>query len=342
MQNAFSSLDEPVLSRDANELVANLNPARFRQRFGDSFVSGIRTGGEYFAIYQLTSTSQAERESLATEVHAAFNGGLSSAELSTSINKATALSTSHLEVQVHVFRQGTISEADLSIDDIMHTAKTFPVGVSSEAAFPYAVLLQDYSRLAQPNDRFNYVDIQNQQDTLADLAKKRFEFLSLRDDYSYILKHLDDFQNSDGSSVDRQKVVSDQRSVVDAINTMQQQASRCSRDASQCVFTMFDVGAFVKPVLKPGAQGPTVIVPVWDTEEGVHTGTTLDFASGPVFEPSAESLGLLVTFIRIPAVTQGDRGGLVVGQDPDAGTRVPVGNTITVTVTEPDPGPIPE
>ncbi|MEV6521759.1 PASTA domain-containing protein [Longispora sp. NPDC051575] len=343
VQNAFLSLDEPVLSPDAHQLVVNGDPERFRHRFGDTFISGIRTGGEYFAIYQLTSTSQSERETLAVQVHAAFNGGLTSAELNTAINTATERSQSHLAVQVHVFRQGTVSHADLGIDDIMRTAKTFPVDVSGERAFPYAVLLQDYSRLRQPNDQFNYLDIQNQQETLADLAKRRFEFLQLRDDYSYILKHLADFQNPDGSAVDRQKVAADQRAVIDAVNTMQQQAARCSRDASRCEFTAFDVGAFEKPVLKPGAPtpaGPLVTVPMWNTEEHALEGGTVTFATGDVFEPSAASLGLLLVFVRVASPFQGDdRGGIVLGQDPPAGALVPVGTTVTVTVSKPEPTP---
>jgi hypothetical protein len=340
VQNAFTSLDEPELSPDASELVVNGNPARFRERFGDTFIAGVRSGGEYFAIYQLTSTSQSERESLAVQVHAAFSGVVAYAQLNTAINRATEHSSSHLQVQVHVFRQGTISEADLNLEDIMKTAKGFPLNVSAGNAFPYTVLLQDYSRLRNPNDQFNYIDIQNQQDTLADLAKKRFQFLALRDDYSYILKHLEDFQNADGTPADRQAVVAEQHKVVDAINTMEAQASACSRDASKCSFTAFDTGDFVKPVLKPTTvtpTGPLVTVPMWDTEDMANNGGEVTFGDGTtVFEAGAESIGLHLNVVRVPAQQQGDSGGIVVGQDPGAGAQVPKGSTVTITVTLPD------
>jgi hypothetical protein len=318
VQNAFNSLDEPELSPDANELVVAGNPDRFRQRFGDTFIAGVRSGGEYFAIYQLTSTSQSERESLAVQVHAAFNGVVASASLNTAINSATEHSTSHLQVQVHVFRQGTISEADLNLEDIMHTAKTFPVNVSAANAFPYTVQLQDYSRLRNPNDHFNYIDIQNQQDVLADLAQKRFAFLALRDDFAYILKHVEDFQNADGSAADRAAVVAEQRKVTDAINIMQGQASACSRDASKCTFTPFDVGDFVKPVLKPATvtpTGPLVSVPMWDTEDMANNGGEVTFGDGntvsrPVRNPSdciSTSCGCPRWNGVIPAESSSDR-----------------------------------
>ncbi|NJK51749.1 MAG: hypothetical protein HC936_01305 [Leptolyngbyaceae cyanobacterium SU_3_3] len=138
----------------------------------------------------------------------------------------------------------------MNIEDIMKTAKDFPVGVSGDQAFPYAVLLQDYDGLKNPNDQFDYIKIQNQQDVLEDLAKKRFEFLALRDDIKYILKHRDDFQNTDGTSVEREKLSKDFDVVVDAINTMQKEASACTRDPNKCEFTKFDVSKFNLPIPK--------------------------------------------------------------------------------------------
>jgi len=255
VQDAFESLDLPVFSPEANELLVNNNPDRFRQRFGDTFISGVKKGGEYFAIYQITGSDQSERESMAVSVQAAYNAGpLASAHLSTDIQTATSSSSSHLEVHVHVFRQGTVGTADLNLEDIMKTAKEFPIGVSGDKAFPYAVLLQDYDGLKNPNDQFVYVDIQNKQDVLQDLAKKRFDFLALRDDLKYILKHSDDFQNADGTSVVREKLIKDLDEVVSAINTMQKEASICTRNAGQCEFTNFEVAKFVVPILSKGSE----------------------------------------------------------------------------------------
>lgn len=120
----------------------------------------MKKGGEYFAIFQISSTSATEKESVANQVHAAYNGGLTTAELNTSVKTSQEHSTSHLETSIHVFRQGTISTSDMTLEDIVKTAKEFPIGVSGDKAFPYAVLLQDYEGLRNPNDQFVYVDIQ--------------------------------------------------------------------------------------------------------------------------------------------------------------------------------------
>ncbi|HME09427.1 MAG TPA: hypothetical protein VKG25_20375 [Bryobacteraceae bacterium] len=258
VQDAFESLDGPVFGADATDLIVTNNKTRFRDRFGDAFITGVKKGGEYFAIYQMTGTDQSERESVAVKVHAAFNSGLTSAELNTSINTATARSESHLEVRVHVFRQGSIGTADLNLEDIMHTAKTFPVDVSGDKAFPYEVLLEDYSTLKSPNDQFDYIQIQAQQDVLEDLAKKRFEFLTLRDDFQYILKHIGDFQNADGSPANRDQLSKEFEEVVNEINSMEKQASACVRDASKCAFTIFDTSKFALPTLTQKATDPQI------------------------------------------------------------------------------------
>ena len=139
VRNAFESMDSPEFAPEAIELLKNNNRDRFRQRFGDSYISGIRKGGEYFAIYQLTGSDESEKESLATQVHAAFDGVIASAQLNVSITMATASSKSHLEVRIHTFKQGTIGTADIEAEDIMATARQFPIDVSGDKAFPYAV-----------------------------------------------------------------------------------------------------------------------------------------------------------------------------------------------------------
>jgi hypothetical protein len=262
VKNATDTMDSPTFSADATKLLVTNNQDRFRERFGDSFIAGILRGGEYFAIYQITGTDQTEKEGVAVQVHAAFNGLLTSAELNAKINKAVSQSKSNLEIRVHVFRQGDVSTADLDLGDIMRTARQFPVGVSGNKAFPYAALLQDYDGLERPNDRFAFVDIKNQQEVLENLAKKRFEFLALRDDIRYVLSHIDDFKNADGTAVDHNRLSNQLDEVIDRINTMQRQASICTRDAQQCEFTKFDTTEFIVPKLvkKPARIGEAIAI----------------------------------------------------------------------------------
>lgn len=249
VQNAVETFDDPAFSEEANQLLINNNPDRFRQRFGDSFITGIKKGGEYFAIFQVTGSNESEKETVSEAVQLAFGNPLAGASLNTTIKTEMARSSSHLAINLHVFRQGTIATADLNLEDIMKTARQFPLDVAGDMSFAYVALVQDYAVLKNPNDKFNYIDIQNRQDVLEDLGKRRFEFLALRDDIRYILKHLEDFQNADGTPLDRAKLGQELDEIVNAINSMEKEAKNCSQDATQCKFTLFDAGKFAIPVL---------------------------------------------------------------------------------------------
>jgi hypothetical protein len=66
--------------------------------------------------------------------------------------------------------------------------------------------------------------------------RERFEFLALRDDFKYVLKHSADFQNADGTAVNRDAMSKNFDEVDAAINTMD--ASVCLLpDAVSAIFT---------------------------------------------------------------------------------------------------------
>lgn len=251
VMNAADTLDDPVYTNDARALIVNNRADRFRQRFGDAFISGINRGGEFFAIYQVTGLEASERQDLSVKIRASFGGVIGSAHLNSDINEAIRKSSSHLEVQVHVFRQGTIRMADLTIEDIMATAKAFPIEVAGDRAYAYTVLLSDYKELELPSDDFTFEEITRQQDVLRDLAAKRFEFLRRKADIAYAIEHPGDFQDDDGA-VDVGRLRQRLNDIGRAIDTMQHEASACSQRVGNCNFTDFDIGDFPAPTLKAG------------------------------------------------------------------------------------------
>ena len=70
--NATLTLDNPLLAGEAADLLKKQNKDRFRERFGDGFILGIKTGGESFAVYKVESLDSRERSSVASEIHARF------------------------------------------------------------------------------------------------------------------------------------------------------------------------------------------------------------------------------------------------------------------------------
>jgi len=92
--------------------VGTTQSTRFRERFGDVFIDGPQRGGEYFATFEIVSVDQSFRESIATKVEASFNGLLASGNLDVDVQNAAASTSSHVEVRVHVFQNGSIDRTD--------------------------------------------------------------------------------------------------------------------------------------------------------------------------------------------------------------------------------------
>ncbi len=286
-------------------------------------------------------------------MHAAYDGAITSADLSVRINSAKAKSEGRLEVQVHVYRQGSIEEADLNLEDIMETARTFPVSVAGDNAFPFAVTIQDYKALKNPVDDFNFYEIQNQLDVLANEVKVRFEFLELRDDFSYILQHIDDFEDPDGSPLDPIRINATRSEIIDVINAMQKEIVACSKDADECEFTKFDPGEYPKPNLKEQAAPPPKAVPAPNvigmklpdlSELCEHLGISWDDFWDRLEGPDDKlAIGEVGRYQRILQGGYEDQNGVyqtphtqeqmvVVGQSPVPGTPLAPGSAIRVGI----------
>jgi hypothetical protein len=254
VEDAFENFDSPVLTHDASDLLTNvgqLDAERFRQRFGDVFIDGLRRGGEYFATWEIVSTDQSTREKIATHVEAGFDDILTSAHLDVDVQNTSAATSAHVEVHVHVFQAGSIDHTDQTMAEIMQKSREFPPTVAGNLAIPFAVSLANYNALQLPNDRFNFLDIQNQRDVLAEHAQKRFEFLTRRNSISYARQHPDQFVVVDAQLA---KELSD---ITDAINKMEAEASACMRDPSLFRFTPFDISDFPLPAPVP----PAIVTP---------------------------------------------------------------------------------
>ena len=249
VQDAFENFDDPVLTEPANNLltkVGDAQSARFRERFGELFIDGNQRGGQNIATFEIVSVDQSVRESIATSVEAGFNAGLASANLDVDVKNAKATSSSHVEVRVHVFQNGSIDRTDQTMQQIMDKARNFPPTVAGANAAAYAVSLAGYKGLALPNDAFNFLDIQQQRDVLAEHAAKRFEFLTQRNSISYVRAHLGDFIDADDA-----KLADDLAKITAAINTIEAEASACLENAKACKFTPFDISGFPLPRPRP-------------------------------------------------------------------------------------------
>jgi hypothetical protein len=259
VKNSFLSMDDPVLTSDALELLRTHKPERFRERFGDVFIAGMSTGGEYFALFEISGTSESEKEELSIDVEAAYQGLVVSAEIGVKIRSMTQSSHDHLEVSVFTFQMGGSDVShDTTPEQIMAKARNFAQSVSGEFSVPYSVLPASYAALKRPDDASNPIDIEFQRAALADAFKQRTEMQSLKNDVDYILlsdaRHFDEFEPFDVPALTQAR-----NQLAAQLDQNFRTASKCSNDAQQCTFVQFDTSNIKLPNRRAGAPAPKLV-----------------------------------------------------------------------------------
>ncbi|MFI1035961.1 hypothetical protein [Streptomyces sp. NPDC020951] len=235
--NATQTLDNPVLSEEAADLLRKHKTARFRDRFGDRFILGIKTGGEYFAIYKVESLDTTERSSIAGEIHARAGApGVAGGSLDAAISSKIAASKSKLDVSVHVFQAGgSNTGTETTLDAIMQKARVFPTLVGVDQGVPYSMLVHDYRALALPGDELTFINVQNQQDVLTFNASLLNGFSTVINNIDFVRKNIDHFKNADGSNVDDAVLAKARKDCLQQVDAIRLQMSNCSNDATTCM-----------------------------------------------------------------------------------------------------------
>jgi len=89
----------------ASHLLTAINLDGFKTAFGDSFVRGIKSGGEFFAVFRLTSLRQETQQQLAGSLTGEINGIVAAGAFSAAFNTAHQDVSELADVEVSFIRQ---------------------------------------------------------------------------------------------------------------------------------------------------------------------------------------------------------------------------------------------
>jgi hypothetical protein len=300
--NATLTLDDPALSEPAKELLRVRNQARFRDRFGDRFILGIKTGGEYFAIYKVESLDVSERTSVAAEIHARAGAPpVAGGSLDADISSKVSSSKSKLDVSVYVYQSGgRDNKTETTLDAIMQKAHVFPTLVGADAAVPYSMLLHDYTELALPTDGLTFIDVQNQQDVLKFNSGLLDRFSTVVNDIDFVRKNIDEFKNPDGSVVDDAVLAKARKDCLQEMDAIRLQMSQCSKDARACSRIQVAPEDFANLLPRVGSSSRATVP------------NLVNFNIHPIidFQHLQPSVNLYGTFTTQPVVLRDEYGNL--------------------------------
>ncbi|PAZ11590.1 hypothetical protein CLM62_34710, partial [Streptomyces sp. SA15] len=117
------------VTAEAKALLDANRHEEFIRAFGDSFVRGLQTGGEFYAVVRITSVSTSTQSELAASLQAEFNGLVAAGSFKAEFTKANQSASTKSEFTATMFQNaGTGAELSpvASIADVLERFKRFP------------------------------------------------------------------------------------------------------------------------------------------------------------------------------------------------------------------------
>jgi N-acetylneuraminic acid mutarotase len=237
---------------------------RFRQEFGDLYIKGIETGGEYLAIVEIETHTDEEKRNISNKLASGGFFGVGGIDLATHFSQSFAQTTANQSLKIVSFEKGGAgsgAKQTVDVGELIAKAQDFPKQVLSAPA-AYRVELQDYLAFDLPEPP-NQVDLQNAKDVLEQCEAKRVTLLGILNDINFILSHPDEFESFDDSALG---ALSD--TAASSLNTIKHSASQCLNDIKACRFDPIgvpDVGTLPK---RKAATSPSG---TWATKTSMPT-----------------------------------------------------------------------
>lgn len=262
--NAYEGIVDPKLAPEAWELLSNANSKRFRERFGDLFVSGMFIGIEFYGVVRIEAQRVERQKEIAASVEASY-GMFASGEANVGFKES--MSSAEHKIEVFVYQKGGSVEICKGIPDLFRLASNALNEGRAGRGYPFAVTLDPYNELKLPNDDASFVEIEAARRNLARLSDHMRALQRMQNDIDFALRNQAWFQDLDAAKLN---AMNDQISA--ELNRIVEQADICSRDFAACKDYSPDYPQMPELVRKDGApvaeppppqQTPPLVRPDW-------------------------------------------------------------------------------
>lgn len=284
------------LKPEAKKLLPQNQP-EFIQQYGESFVSGIITGGEFIGILEIKSESDQEFQEIKTKLKGSGNWGAYDIKGSATFEKKLEEVTSEYSLTTTVLKRGGTGPflENLTRESFIKEALEFPEKVKGDNAYPYAALLTSFNNI--PREIPFYLDITNQTSTLDRLGKWRQQLLNLLNDMEYARENPREFPGINLDLVSKHYF-----KISEEITKIVESGRKCYLNYQQCDMPVLDF-TLMEFTLPPR------------TEEGEEKGVEGMFKSVRINVDNASSSGRNLDFfvstgsLQHPIVCLADNNG---------------------------------
>lgn len=256
------------VTADAAALLQANRIEEFTRAFGDSFVRGLQTGGEFLAVIRITSVSSKTQNSLAIAFQAEANGLLASGSFKGAFEQANASENTRSEFTATMYQragQGASIAPTVTIEEVLARFRSFPeIAAASASAYETEVATYDTIPLPLPTPTEQDTFVQ----ALADARQHKLRYIELRNDYEFALRNPQFFEALPPAA-ELSKAVSDYSRL---LNAAAEHAIKVARGQVDATSRFFD------PLKANPPQGEPQALVLTRTGEKVEIFTHANFA----------------------------------------------------------------
>jgi hypothetical protein len=246
VSNPFLRGHDFTLTTAAQALINAQRLDEFATAFGDSFVRGLQTGGEFYTIVRLTSVSVTKQTELAGQLEGEYEGVAAGGSFKLALAKANESSNTTAEFEATMYQQagsGPTIAPITAIEELVPRFKAFPT-IARQSAVAYEAEVATYDTiplpLPTPEEQDNFVF------ALSDTRDTKLRYIQARNDLAFALQHPEYFVSPPSNDV----LTSTLAVYAKLINAVIDHADRLSRGEFNPP-RIFDPSALPVPLAEP-------------------------------------------------------------------------------------------
>jgi hypothetical protein len=183
------------ITADAKALLDSLQMDKFERAFGDSFVRGLQTGGEFYAVVRITSVSTSTQTALSAALQAEYNGLAASGSFKAEFEKTKSSAQTKSEFTSVMYQRagsGATISPTVTIEEVIDRFKKFPeIAAASASAYEIEVATYDTIPLPVPTP----VEQEAFLEALADAREKKLRYIQTRNDLEFAIRFPEFFED---------------------------------------------------------------------------------------------------------------------------------------------------
>lgn len=237
--NPSMVIGDPRLRPEAKALLIERGWEAFIKTYGTEYMSAVSTGGSYYGLIHIDSTTKQEQENIKIAVSASGFGAEFKGKLDREIRKACSNRTITVTVMQHG-GGGSGDQVEVSVDEMIEQVKSFPALIEEKPVNEIATF-EKYLETVNLPPVIGEIPEEKlmREQTLNELGQMYLHYKDLRANIRFVMQHLYDFEQYkalDDSSLQTIKdgLKKDFDNVDQLINDIVKCARACRESVTNC------------------------------------------------------------------------------------------------------------